>query len=75
MKPTIGRVVIYTMADVDDPCSRNGATELPAVIVRVWTDTCVNLKVFTDDPHDQWRTSVTYSETPSGYTWRWPARV
>jgi hypothetical protein len=46
MKPTIGRIVIYTLYDGFEPCKQNGGeTELPAVIVRVWSDTCEKSKV------------------------------
>ena len=80
MKPTIGRIVIYTIGGAQDACyaDNNGAKELPAVIVRVWSETCVNLKVLTDAVHDQWITSVVYAETPDskfGRSWRWPERA
>lgn len=70
MAPTIGRIVHLRVApdgDVEAPFA-------PAVIVRVWSDTCVNLRVFMDD-----------NETPALVTsvvegdelgdWRWPPRV
>jgi hypothetical protein len=65
MKPTIGRIVIYTLYDGFEPC--------PAVIVRVWSDTCVNLKVFIDGPQDMWVTSVCEGTGPR--SWHWPAKV
>ena len=74
MKPTIGRIVIYKLYEGFEPCLKNGGeTELPAVIVRVWSDTCVNLKVLTDGVHDEWVTSVVQGEGPR--SWNWPARV
>jgi hypothetical protein len=58
-KPEVGDVVIYKVQEKDDPeINYNYATELPAVVVRVWGDTCVNLKVLTDGPADAWKTSV-----------------
>ena len=78
MKPTIGRIVIYTLYQdgLIEPCRQNyGETELPAVIVRVWSDTCVNLKVLTDGSTDQWVTSVCYDASASPRTWRWPERA
>lgn len=73
--PTVGRIVHYF------PHSRefegNDSSPLPAVIVRVWSDTCVNLKVFTDGLNDVWKTSVT--KNPDGVVnvsgfWDWPAK-
>lgn len=90
MKPTIGRIVNYVLANSDIR---------PAIIVRIWSDTCVNLRVFFDGSNDEraggfeygstaaafgaeWRTSVSYVEPPaySGLelqpnTWHWPQRV
>lgn len=76
-KPTIGRIVIFHPGVNDKEASSNGATEVPAVIVRVWNDTCVNLKVLTDGPTDLWRTSVTTGPTVPNQEdsyWSWPAR-
>jgi hypothetical protein len=57
MKPTIGRSVIFHTPE-HDRNMYNGATECPALIVRVWSDTCVNLKVIADATFDYWVTSV-----------------
>ena len=46
MKPTIGRIVHVPV----DPRVNNGADTAPAVITRVWSDTCVNLRIFHDGP-------------------------
>jgi hypothetical protein len=79
MRPTLGRIVIYSIGGACDPCyaTSNGAKELPAIIVRVWSDNCVNLKVMTDAVHDQWVTSCGYAETPveGCASWNWPARI
>ena len=70
MKPSIGRIVIYhPLPNNEDFCSPN-AVDQPAVIVAVWSDTCVNLKVLTDGPHDVWVTSVV--EGKEARHWSWP---
>lgn len=81
IKPTIGRIVHYVQ---DKPAYLGGGfVHLPAIIVAVWTDTCVNLQVFTDGSNSEggdhgqlsvkWMTSVTYDETASKpRTWHWP---
>jgi hypothetical protein len=62
MKPTIGRIVHYQTADGDT---------LPAMIVRVHSDTCVNLKVFQDSTESsRHETSVIKGTSPR--TWAWP---
>jgi len=55
-----------------DP-AHNNAIVLPAVIVRVWSDTSVNLKVLNDEVSDFWKTSSTQGEQPG--QWNWPPRV
>ncbi len=46
--------------------------DLPAIIVAVWNDTCVNLKVFSDGAHDLWITSCV--QGTEGRNWSWPTR-
>jgi hypothetical protein len=79
MKPTIGRIVIYTPSDSDkakmEAASKikggcNVMDKLPAVITAVWGDTCVNLKVICDGNLDLWVTSATQGEEPMN--WNWP---
>lgn len=78
-KPSIGRIVIYVCADHEP--SFNGSREHPAIITRVWSDTCVNLKVFFDGSAGvDTRTSATLITTPGDTRnpnagWRWPERV
>ena len=73
-KPSIGRIVHYHVGEFDSPELRhNLASVLPAVIVQVWTDTTVNLKVFTDGPVDTWKTSVVLGNDPG--QWFWPPYV
>lgn len=79
--PTIGRIVIVPV----DGQRSNGAACAPAIITRVWSDTCVNLRVIADTNSDlnSWRTSCTFVDelpmTDLGATpqavWTWPPRV
>jgi hypothetical protein len=83
MTPSIGRIVHF----VPDETTRKalggnhltmGAadTHVVAIIVRVWSNTCVNLKVFGDSPNDTWVTSATFEDSPEPkpHTWHWPPR-
>lgn len=84
MKPTIGRIVHFVQkknANYGDDL-----VHLPAVIVSVHGDTCVNLQVFTDGsnsesglssnhPSVKWVTSATFNEAADlPYSWHWPER-
>ena len=80
MKPTIGRIVIYNadnaqLKAMEDSFkntrkSCNIQSKLPAVIVAVWSDTLVNLKVFLDGQDDLWVTSASLGD--GAYQWNWP---
>lgn len=61
MTPTIGRIVHVLMA----PDSNNGSDVAPAVITRVWSDTCVNLRVLRDGypGPEEWLTSWSLHES------------
>jgi hypothetical protein len=94
-KPTVGRIVHYypskrdegtilnniSMEGVAGPIIKDG-TVLPAIIVQVWSDTCVNLRVICDGPKDAWKTSVTLfgsagvavDEYEKAGSWEWPPR-
>lgn len=86
MKPTIGRIVQFVQKK---PAGypEGSLVTLPAIIVAVWSDTCVNLQVFTDGSNSEsdgcaqlsakWVTSVTLdeSENPQPRTWHWPPKV
>lgn len=90
MKPTIGRIVHYVQvkpASFQNPDQPVRVVHLPAIIIAVWTETCVNLQVFTDGsnsetgpsanpPSIKWITSATLdaNETPQPNTWHWPER-
>ena len=82
MKPTIGRTVVYktteadrnlmkAKGDTDGRC--NVQQELPAVVVAVWSEECVNLKVNLDGDGEIWKTSINQGDE-EGH-WSWPARV
>ena len=74
-KPSVGRIVLFRSTQSDHV--GNGASEVPAIITRVWTDTCVNLQVMRDAASPIPMTSVVYDEDPivTAYaTWRWPPR-
>lgn len=82
MKPTIGRIVHFVQKK--QPHYGDVLVHLPAIIVAVWGDTCVNLKVFTDGTNSdaegtspvKWVTSASLdeTETPQARTWHWPER-
>lgn len=78
MKPSIGRIVIYkpTPNDKGQSSSEDG---FPAVITRVWSDTCVNLQVLRDFDTPIAVTSVEAApdriEPAPERTWYWPPRV
>ncbi len=74
-KPTVGRIVHYHPTEAEKQQIGGGNTDadpLPAVIVRVWSDTCINLKVLTDGPNDLWITSAMLDG--GAHTWEWPVR-
>src|SRR5947209_17739290 len=72
MRPSIGRIVNYVL--------RPGVIR-PAIIVHVWSDTCVQLQVFTDGdgsglndgmPNVVWRPSALQDESASAEgSWHW----
>lgn len=80
--PSIGRTVHYVLPD-----GPSVGQHRPAVIVRVWSDTCVQLQVFTDGSNDGpdyaagvvWRTSVVKDdgavEGGRENYWHWPEYV
>jgi len=80
MKPTIGRIVIYKLTTaLKEQLRENNKGEwlvniqdtLPAMIVAVWNDTCVNLKVFVDGHiKDLWITSAVQGDQEG--QWNWP---
>lgn len=75
-KPTVGRVVHFFPATTD-ALYRNGEP-LAATIVRVWSDTCVNLALFDGEANLHRLTSVLLHqdghERPDAGFAAWPAR-
>lgn len=89
MKPTIGRIVHFVQEKPANYRPTNGPkllVHLPAIIVAVWGDTCVNLQVFTDGTNSEdgpnanpqsvkWVTSSLLDETAQQpRSWHWPER-
>ncbi len=76
MKPSVGRIV-HLKLDSITHC-------IPAMIVRVWSGTTCNLRLFPDGSSDpksfgsndhlanDWQTSVV--EGDANNTWHWPER-
>lgn len=79
MKPSKGRIVLVGTKD------KNGQDlVVAAIIVKVWSDICINVRVFFDGCNDvkestsEWITSVTLdinSDIPSNMHWIWPPKV
>lgn len=57
IKPTIGRIVWYTPGK-NEVLPRITGMALAAIIVGVWSDTCVNLTVFDANGNTHGKTSV-----------------
>ena len=86
MPPSLGRIVHYTLSDYDaaaitqrrkdDSTVANlvcGGQVFPAIVVRVFGGTTINLKVFLDGDDTYWATSRV--EGADQGTWCWPPRV
>lgn len=77
-KPSICRMVLFRSTYSDEQW--NGASEHPAVITRVWSSTCVNLKVLCDGaaPVDLSSVELEGSFAPIDgfphHSWSWPGR-
>ncbi len=73
MKPTVGRIVHYYPQDGD----RFGTMDEPiaAVIVRVWSEECVNLRLLPDSDDSPHVSSVPLDENCGAYSWSWPPRA
>lgn len=89
MKPSVGRIVHYTLSQqdtdeinrrrVDSPQTGNHVREgdvFPAMIVRIFGETpasAVNPQVFLDGDDSFWATSRTLGD--GSFHWAWPERV
>lgn len=75
MKPTIGRIVKYYPTEeekkqMEKPeVEANVADELPAIVVAVWGEDCVNLKVFQDGKDNLWVTSSLKGNEAGNWDW------
>lgn len=76
MKPTVGRIVHYWAPGPKD------SQPQAAIIVRVWSDTCVNLAILNgsgrlvENPPSSVLLVQEGNEVPSGGNYcEWPARV
>lgn len=75
LQPTVGSLVHYVLPD-----GISVGEHRPAIVVKIWTPTCVQLQVFTDSSNDGreyasgivWKTSVVYDEGKQMGTWHWP---
>lgn len=81
MKPTIGRIVHYKTNAVDKSKMEaarklnggcNDSEVLPAIVVAVWSENCINLRVIADGNLDLWKTSVPKGDQPG--QWSWPVQ-
>ena len=74
--PRVGEIVNFVLG-----ADANRMREIrPAIIVRVWSEVCVNLQVFTDGRNDypeyyedaHWKTSIVYNADHLPETWHYP---
>lgn len=73
-KPSVGRIVHYRLCEQEPTI--NGTDVHPAIITRVWSDTCVNLTVFPDAAEPFFKTSVLLCEGRGEKSrWFWPPRA
>jgi hypothetical protein len=67
----VGDIVLYTVAEFDEPNTRhNGAVLLPAVVTAVWGPSCANLKILTDGPVNTWKISALRGSGPGNWNFR-----
>ena len=82
--PSIGRIVHYVLTDADAsaingtarPCNAASAGQVyPALVVRTFGGTAVNLQVFIDGGFSHWATSRPQSAEGTPGAWHWPPRA
>ena len=73
--PSVGRVVHYYTANPSEQSNGAGEGPYPAIITRVWSPDCVNLKVLPDCGPVFDTTSVQTKLSSSSRYWEWPPRV
>lgn len=75
--PMVGEIILFT-PNPDDIVSRSNGNDGPiaAIITRVWSSICVNIKVIPDHGPMQDRGSVVHhSANPAGYHFRFLEEV
>jgi hypothetical protein len=87
-KPTIGRIVLYRVtpeqaAAINERRRLSGATltgnivsagdTFPCVVVRPWSDTCLNGQALLDGNDSLWVLSANLGDEPGN--WNWPPRA
>jgi|SRR5690242_11143876 len=70
--PYVGEIVLFTANPGDEIAHSNfNKDEIPAIVTRVWSHGCVNIKIIPDCGPMQDRTSVVHqSLNPAGYHFR-----
>lgn len=73
--PSVGRVVRYKVHSGDEEkLKQNAPSTLPAIIVKVYNDKCVNLQIFPDGPgHSAFKSSVLLGDDEGN--WNWPQMI
>ncbi len=73
--PSVGRTVIYRTQHRAG--QHNGTKDHPAIITRVWSDTCVNCKVLPDcgPVYDVTSRIFIHPDDQDAEGWFWPPRV
>lgn len=86
LEPALGASVYYTLGG---EWLAKGE-QRPAIVVRVWTPTTINLLLFLDGDNDKrvgpdgwqtvpghvlWKTSVTFNENEVGGTWNYGKQI
>lgn len=74
MTVTVGRIVHYVESPPGEAYAPP-AKPHPAIVTKVWSDTCVNLTVFFDGRPPEPRTSVMRAPDWGGGQWDWPPRA
>lgn len=72
MKPTVGRIVHYCPTEGERYATMG--EPIAAIIVKVWSDECVNLKLFTDSDIAAHMSSVPFDIEHGEMSWNWPPR-
>lgn len=76
-EPKVGETVLFT-PNPDDTVAKSNHNngDIPAIVTRVWSSVCVNLKIIPDNGPMQDRSSVTHhSANPAGYHFKFMNEV